>query len=151
MDLNELKLTPNLCSCSVSWRWASNARNMSRLWTLIKWKWSVYQVGCVYYVIMSGTVKWHICLKEETFCCSLTVNIDRSVVWLHLSGPMCVVFGAVWTCWCSAVARSRGSRMWPHLRVSFTLQMADTVYRAAVEHLSHTTWLKPSKVELCIL
>jgi hypothetical protein len=27
---------------------------MSRLWTLIKckWKWSVYQVGCVYYVIL---------------------------------------------------------------------------------------------------
>jgi hypothetical protein len=32
---------------------ASNAQNMSRLWTSIKWywKWSVYQVGCVYYVI----------------------------------------------------------------------------------------------------
>jgi hypothetical protein len=28
---------------------------MSRLWTLIKhkWKWGVYQVGCVYYVIIS--------------------------------------------------------------------------------------------------
>jgi hypothetical protein len=36
-------------------RWASNARNMSRLWTSIKWwwMWSVYQVGCVYYVITS--------------------------------------------------------------------------------------------------
>jgi hypothetical protein len=53
---------PNLRSCSVSWRWARNARNISRLWTLIKckwkWKWSVYQVGCAYYVITSlwGTV-----------------------------------------------------------------------------------------------
>jgi hypothetical protein len=45
----------NLRSCSDSWRWASNARNMSRLWTSIKckWKWIVYQVGCVYYVITS--------------------------------------------------------------------------------------------------
>jgi hypothetical protein len=30
-------------------------RNMSRHWTLIKckWKWTVYQVGCVYYIITS--------------------------------------------------------------------------------------------------
>jgi hypothetical protein len=40
-------------SCSASWRWASNARNVSRFLSLIKckWKWSVYQVVCVYYVI----------------------------------------------------------------------------------------------------
>jgi hypothetical protein len=33
----------------------SNGRNMSRLWTSIKWKrkWSVNQVVCVYYVIIS--------------------------------------------------------------------------------------------------
>jgi hypothetical protein len=33
---------------------------MSRLWTLIKckWKWSVYQVGCVYYVIMENVTNW---------------------------------------------------------------------------------------------
>jgi hypothetical protein len=45
--------SPKLHSCSVSWWWASNARNMSRHWTSIQceWKWSVYQVGCVYYVI----------------------------------------------------------------------------------------------------
>jgi hypothetical protein len=30
---------PKLCSCSASWGWASDARNMSRLWVLIKWKW----------------------------------------------------------------------------------------------------------------
>jgi hypothetical protein len=50
---NCTKLSLNLRSCSASWRWASNARNMSRLWTLIKCKWklSVYQVGYVYYVI----------------------------------------------------------------------------------------------------
>jgi hypothetical protein len=30
---------PKLCSCSASWWWASDARNMSRLWVLIKWKW----------------------------------------------------------------------------------------------------------------
>jgi hypothetical protein len=39
--------SPNLRSCSASWRWASNARNMTRHWTSIKWKWkwSVHQVG----------------------------------------------------------------------------------------------------------
>jgi hypothetical protein len=30
---------PKLCSCSASWGWASDARNMSRIWVLIKWKW----------------------------------------------------------------------------------------------------------------
>jgi hypothetical protein len=38
---------------TASWRWTSNVRNVSSLWTLIrcKWKWIAYQVGCVYYVI----------------------------------------------------------------------------------------------------
>jgi hypothetical protein len=30
---------PKLRSCSASWGWANDARNMSRLWVLIKWKW----------------------------------------------------------------------------------------------------------------
>jgi hypothetical protein len=53
-------------SCSASWILASNARNMSRLWTLIKckWKWSVYQVGCVYYVI---TTLWSTVNKTLNF------------------------------------------------------------------------------------
>jgi hypothetical protein len=53
---NRTQWSPNLRSCSASWRWASNSRNMLRLWSLIKckWRWSVYrQVGCVYYVITS--------------------------------------------------------------------------------------------------
>jgi hypothetical protein len=52
---NCTQYSPMLRSCSASWRWASNARNMSRHWTSIKckWKWSVHQVGCVYYVITS--------------------------------------------------------------------------------------------------
>jgi hypothetical protein len=52
---NCTQYSPNLRPCSASWRWPSNARNMSRHWTPIKCKlkWSVYQVGCVYYVITS--------------------------------------------------------------------------------------------------
>jgi hypothetical protein len=52
---NSKQQSPNLRSCSATWRWASNARNTSRLWTLIKCKrkCSVYQVGCVCYVITS--------------------------------------------------------------------------------------------------
>jgi hypothetical protein len=34
---NCTQYSPKLNSCSVSWWWASNARNMSRLWTSIKW------------------------------------------------------------------------------------------------------------------
>jgi hypothetical protein len=34
---NRTQYSPNLRSCSASWRWVSNARNMSRLWTSIKW------------------------------------------------------------------------------------------------------------------
>jgi hypothetical protein len=30
---------PKLCSCNASWGWASDGRNMSRLWGLVKWKW----------------------------------------------------------------------------------------------------------------
>jgi hypothetical protein len=30
--------SPTLRLCSAAWGWASNARNMSRLWTSIKWK-----------------------------------------------------------------------------------------------------------------
>jgi hypothetical protein len=46
---------PILRPYSASWLWAGNARNMSRHWTSIKckWKWSVHQVVCVYYVITS--------------------------------------------------------------------------------------------------
>jgi hypothetical protein len=47
-----------VCSCRcglVSGCGKTSARNISRLWTLIKCKckWNVYQVGCVYYVITS--------------------------------------------------------------------------------------------------
>jgi hypothetical protein len=47
--------SPNLSPCSASWRWASDARNMSRHWTSTKckWKWSVCRVSCVYYLITS--------------------------------------------------------------------------------------------------
>jgi hypothetical protein len=52
---NCTQYSPILRSCSASWRWVSNPRNMSRHWISIKckWSWSVHQVGCVYYVITS--------------------------------------------------------------------------------------------------
>jgi hypothetical protein len=38
--INNSTLRPRkLCSCSASWGWTSDARNMSRLWVSIKWKW----------------------------------------------------------------------------------------------------------------
>jgi hypothetical protein len=35
---NRTQQSPILRLCSAYWGWASNARNMSRLWTSIKWK-----------------------------------------------------------------------------------------------------------------
>jgi hypothetical protein len=35
---NLTQQSPTLRLCSASWRWASNTRNMSRLWTSIKWE-----------------------------------------------------------------------------------------------------------------
>jgi hypothetical protein len=71
-----------LSSCSASWGWASNARNMSRHWTSIKckWKWSVHQVACVYYGRFWPPVwntfradrhfKWPVCILLH-LCCVL--------------------------------------------------------------------------------
>jgi hypothetical protein len=50
---------------------------MSRLWTLLKckWKWSVYQVGCVYYV-MIFTALWSRPKvdKKHIFLCTWLIN-----------------------------------------------------------------------------
>jgi hypothetical protein len=69
----------NLRSSSVSWRWASNARNMSRLWTLIKckWKWRVYQVGCVYYVIISLWLHGQQNIKKKSVSITTTIRTWR--------------------------------------------------------------------------
>jgi hypothetical protein len=58
---------PKLCSRSASWRWASDVRNMSRIWILTKWKW-MWSVSswCVLlnYTMMHG----HQNMKCRTSC-----------------------------------------------------------------------------------
>jgi hypothetical protein len=78
---NSTQQSPNLRPCCASWRWASNTWNTSRIWTLMKckWKWSVYQVGCVYYVITS---LW--CTVNKT------LNIAEPVLEWEM----------FWTSWC---------------------------------------------------
>jgi hypothetical protein len=51
----------------------------------------VNMLGTVWCENISKTVKWLIVLKEETFCCSLRVNTEQSVVWLHPSVLTCSV------------------------------------------------------------
>jgi hypothetical protein len=48
----EFNIFDRVSSCTASWRWAVNSRNMPRVWSLIKckWMWSLYQVDCIYYV-----------------------------------------------------------------------------------------------------
>jgi hypothetical protein len=76
----------NCVSDSASWRWASNARKMSRHWNSIKrkWKWSVHQVGWVYYVITS---LW--CTVNRTLnasvCPQLQVTFGLTNKWFGFS------------------------------------------------------------------
>jgi len=65
----------------------------------------VNMLGTFWSENISKTVKWLIVLKEETFCCSLRVNTEWSVVWLHPSVLTCSVYSSSLTvlvfCSCS--------------------------------------------------
>jgi hypothetical protein len=52
---NRTQQSPTLRLCSASWGWASNTRNMSKLWTSIKWK-----VTCV--------SNWYCLLRKKQWC-----------------------------------------------------------------------------------
>jgi len=56
--------------------------------------WIIWMLGTFWSKNIYKTVKWLIGLKEETFCCSLRVNIERSVVWLYPSVLTCSVYGS---------------------------------------------------------
>jgi hypothetical protein len=79
---------PKLCACSASWGWASEARNMSRLWVLIKWKW-LWSVSswCVLlnYRVMplqlppTGPKNWAV----SPLCPDRIYNTKHQLVYIH--------------------------------------------------------------------
>jgi hypothetical protein len=54
---------------------------MSRPWTLIKWKWSVYQVRCVNYVITSLWYTVNKTLKHCLYSLHQTYDNNATVCW----------------------------------------------------------------------